>query len=209
MGGVAAQYVTFLETCKEKFRAAANTSGRFAAYPVDTLRFRMQCEMREGGAAGVPLMQQTARKMWAQGGMRTFYRGLFWGLVGQYPYSAIDLTTFEYTKRWWIRRMERKRFVGPEVHPSAAMTAAFGGFSGGLGASLVWPLNLLRTRLQTDRTLHPRQYDGIADVARQTVAAEGWRSLFKGITPNLVKVVPSVAITYTVWEKAKQVMGLE
>ena len=32
--------------------------------------------------------------------------------------------------------------------------------------------------------------------------------LFKGITPNLVKVVPSVAITYTIWEKAKQLMDL-
>lgn len=194
---------------RQEPQAVANLSGRFAAYPFDTLRFRVQCEMKEGGAAGVRLIQQTARKMWAQGGIRTFYRGLFWGLVGQYPYSAIDLTTFEYTKRWWIRRMERKGFVGQEAHPSAAMTAAFGGFSGGLGASLVWPLNLLRTRLQTDRTsLHPRQYDGIVDVARQTMAAEGWKGLFKGITPNLLKVVPSVAITYTVWEKVKQVMDL-
>lgn len=119
----------------------------FAAYPVDTLRFRMQCEMKEGGATGTRLMQETARKMWAQGGIRTFYRGFFWGLVGQYPYSAIDLTTFEYTKRWWIRWKEREDFYGEDPHPSAAMTAVIGGFSGGLGASLVWPLNLLRTRL--------------------------------------------------------------
>lgn len=169
----------------------------------------MQCEMTEVRVSGVRLMKQTARKMWAQGGVQSFYRGLFWGLVGQYPYSAIDLTTFEYAKRWWVRRREQQGFTGQDTHPNAAMTAAIGGFSGGLGASLVWPLNLLRTRLQTTQTsLHPRQYNGIADVARQTVATEGWRGLFKGITPNLVKVVPSVAITYTVWEKGKQMMGL-
>lgn len=58
-------------------------------------------------------------------------------------------------------------------------------------------------------SLHPRQYNGIADVARQTFAVEGWKGFWKGITPNLVKVVPSVAITYTVWEKSKQVMNLQ
>lgn len=155
------------------------------------------------------LVQQTARRMWAQGGVPAFYRGLIWGLVGQYPYSAIDLTTFEYTKQWWIRSKKAQGLTGQDAHPSAAATAAIGGLSGGAGASLVWPLNLLRTRLQTDRTsLHPRQYSGIADVARQTVTAEGWAGLFKGITPNLIKVVPSVAITYTIWEKAKQIMHL-
>ena len=159
---------------------------RFAAYPIDTLRFRMQCEMKEGGAAGFCLMQQTARKMWTQGGIRSFYRGLFWGLVGQYPYSALDLTTFEYTKRWWIQKKERQGFSGRDAHPNAAMTAAIGGFSGGLGASLVWPLNLLRTCLQTDRTsLHPRQYKGIADVARQKWLQKGGWDCSRALPPTL------------------------
>jgi len=169
----------------------------------------MQCEMREGGFYGTRLMRQTAQKMWAMGGIRAYSRGLFWGLVGQYPYSAIDLTTFEYTKQWWVRRKEAQGFTGHDAHPSAAVTAAIGGFSGAIGASLVWPLNMLRTRLQTSGTvLNQQQYTGIMDVARRTVSEEGWRGLFKGIAPNLIKVIPSVAITYTVWEKAKAFLDL-
>lgn len=181
---------------------------RLAAYPIDTLRFRMQCEMKAGGA-GMHLMRTTAKKMWKQGGTRAYFRGLLWGLIGQYPYSAIDLTTFAYTKRWYVQRKEAQGFLGKDAMPSAPVTAAIGGFSGALGASLVWPLNLLRTRLQTSGTvLHPQVYTGIVDVTRKTIQREGWRGLFKGITPNLIKVVPAVAITYTVYEQSKQALGL-
>lgn len=54
---------------------------------------------------------------------------------------------------------------------------------------------LAGTRLQSQGTAqHPRTYTGIADVTRQTLKGEGVRGLFKGLTPNLLKVVPAVSI---------------
>ncbi|KAJ5192036.1 mitochondrial carrier domain-containing protein [Penicillium cinerascens] len=184
-------------------------AAQLTAYPIDTLRFRMQCEMRKGGEYGAELMWRTAKAMWRTGGLRAYFRGLTWGLIGQYPYSAIDLTTYEYTKQWWIRRHEAQGAQGRDAYPSSAITAIIGGFSGALGASLVWPLNLLRTRLQTSGTLlHNHQYDGIIDVAQQTIRKEGYGGLFKGMSLNLIKVVPSVAITYIVYEQMKRAFGL-
>ena len=82
-----------------------------------------------------------------------------------------------------------------DAAPGSITTAFIGGFSGALGASIVYPLNLLRTRLQTQGTvLHTRTYTGWRDVLRQTVSTEGYRGLFKGLTPNLLKVVPAVSI---------------
>lgn len=156
----------------------------------------MQCETVEGGLHGNKLIAQTAQKMWTTSGIRSFYRGLPMGLVGMFPYSAIDLGTFDYLKRWIIASNCRRRGCSEaEAAPGAFATAAIGGFSGALGASLVYPLNVLRTRLQTQGTsIHPRTYTGIVDVTRQTVRGEGWRGLFKGLTPNLLKVVPAVSI---------------
>jgi len=118
------------------------------------------------------------------------------GLVGMFPYSAIDLGTFDYLKRKLIARNMRVRGCSEEeAAPGAIATAAIGGFSGALGASIVYPINVLRTRLQTQGTaMHPRTYTGIVDVARQTIRGEGVRGLFKGLTPNLLKVVPAVSI---------------
>ncbi|KAK0837803.1 hypothetical protein LTR87_012369 [Friedmanniomyces endolithicus] len=84
-----------------------------------------------------------------------------------------------------------------------------GGVSGAIGASIVYPINLLRTRLQSQGTAaHRRTYTGIADVTRQTIAGEGVRGLFKGLTPNLLKVVPAVSITYVVYENCKKALHL-
>ncbi|KAF2085154.1 calcium dependent mitochondrial carrier protein-like protein [Saccharata proteae CBS 121410] len=179
-------------------------------YPLDTLKFRMQCETVSGGLRGNALILATARKMWQHDGIRSFYRGLPMGLVGIFPYAAIDLGTFEYLKRAVSRYNAKKRGCHEEdAEPGSFMVAAIGGFSGAFGATSVYPLNLLRTRLQSQGTmLHPRTYTGIMDVTRQTLKGEGVRGLFKGITPNLLKVMPAVSITYVVYEHSKRALAL-
>ena len=156
----------------------------------------MQCETKEGGQLGNKLIVDTAKKMWKTGGLGSYYRGLTWGLIGQFPYSAIDLFTFESLKNAIIRRNIKRRGCGEgDAAPGPVATAAIGGFSGAFGATLVYPINLLRTRLQTQGTKeHPRTYTGIVDCTRQTIQGEGVRGLFKGVTPNLIKVVPAVSI---------------
>lgn len=66
------------------------------------------------------------------------------------------------------------------------------------------------------------------DVTRQTLKGEGVRGLFKGLTPNLLKVVPAVSIvsfmirdgkeprtltetlqTYVVYENTKKALHLQ
>ena len=132
------------------------------------------------------------------------------GLVGMFPYSAIDLTTFEYLKRIITRRKARlNKCDEDDVALSNFTTAAVGALSGAFGASTVYPLNLLRTRLQSQGTaIHPPTYNGMWDVTVRTVKGEGIRGLFKGITPNLLKVVPAVSITYVVYDNSKAALGL-
>jgi solute carrier family 25 phosphate transporter 23/24/25/41 len=173
----------------------------------------MQCETVQGGLHGNRLITATALKMWRTSGIRSFYRGLPMGLAGMFPYSAIDLTTFEYSKQALVARNARLLHTSPS-DPSAATsnfaTATIGAFSGAFGASVVYPLNLLRTRLQSQGTaIHPPTYTGIVDVCVKTVKGEGWRGLFKGITPNLLKVVPAVSITYVVYDNTKRLLHLQ
>ncbi|KAK6435533.1 hypothetical protein LTR95_008276 [Oleoguttula sp. CCFEE 5521] len=180
-------------------------------YPLDTLKFRMQCETVAGGEHGNKLIWHTAQKMWQRNGIVAFYRGLPMGLAGMFPYAAIDLFLFEtFKKRIVARNMKLKGIKHEEdALPGNFTLALMGGCSGALGASVVYPVNLLRTRLQSQGTaLHPPTYTGIMDVTRRTIANEGWRGLFKGLTPNLLKVVPAVSITYVMYENTKKAMKL-
>lgn len=173
--------------------------------------FRMQCETVSGGLQGNKLIIATWKKMIASGGVTAPYRGLTMGLVGIFPYAAIDLGTFEWLKAALARR--NARIMGcheEDAMPGNFATGIIGAFSGAFGASIVYPVNLLRTRLQAQGTvLHPPTYTGIVDVAQKTIKQEGFRGLFKGITPNLLKVVPSVSITYVVYENTKKILSIK
>ena len=204
----------------------AGMVSQFAVYPIDTLKLyvmviissvqqltrysRMQCETVAGGLHGNRLIWATAKKMWQSGGIVACYRGLPMGLFGIFPYAALDLGTFEYLKRYVARRnAKRLGCHESDAEPGGFMTAAIGGFSGAFGASAVYPLNVLRTRLQSQGTvMHPKTYTGIMDVTRQTIQGEGVRGLFRGLTPNLLKVVPAVSITYVVYDKSKKMLDL-
>jgi len=170
----------------------------------------MQCETVAGGLHGNRLILATARQMWTSNGLRSFYRGLPMGLVGMFPYAAIDLSTFEYLKSTLSHRNALRRHCHEDdAAPGNFATGAIGAFSGALGASVVYPLNLLRTRLQAQGTaVHPPTYTGVWDVTTRTVRNEGVRGLFTGITPNLLKVVPAVSLSYVAYENSKRVLGL-
>jgi solute carrier family 25 (mitochondrial phosphate transporter), member 23/24/25/41 len=171
----------------------------------------MQCETVKDGLKGNQLIVATAKKMVREGGIRAYYRGLGLGLGGMFPYSAIDLTTYEYLKRFiTARNLKKRQCTEREAEPGRILTGAIGAVSSSFGATMVYPVNLIRTRMQSQGTvIHPQTYDGWKDCVTKTVKGEGYKGLYKGLTPNLLKVVPSMSISYMVYETSKKLMGLK
>lgn len=183
---------------------------RFCVYPLDTLKFRLQCETVKGGLTGHALLAQTARNMVKDGAVRSAYRGITMGLVGMFPYSAIDMGTFEFLKHKYASYKARHLGIHEEdALPGNIATGIIGATSGAFGATVVYPLNVLRTRLQTQGTkMHPPTYDGIVDVFMKTYRVEGVRGMYKGLGMNLLKVAPALSITWVTYENSKRIMGL-
>jgi solute carrier family 25 phosphate transporter 23/24/25/41 len=50
------------------------------------------------------------------------------------------------------------------------------------------------------------QYKGIFDAIRIIVTAEGIRGLYKGLIPNLLKVVPSIGSSFLSYEIARDLL---
>lgn len=172
-------------------------TSQLSIYPIETLKTQMMSST--GQRRG---LFEAAQKVWALGGTRAFYRGLTIGLIGVFPYSAIDMSTFEALKLAYIRSTGKEE-------PGVLALLAFGSISGSIGATSVYPLNLVRTRLQASGSSgHPQKYTGVVDVAKQTYARDGWRGFYRGLFPTLAKVVPAVSISYVVYESSKTRLGV-
>ena len=104
------------------------------------------------------------------------------------------MSTFEALKLAYLRSTGKQE-------PGVLALLACGSISGSIGATSVYPLNLVRTRLQASGSSgHPQRYNGIMDVVRQTYARDGWRGFYRGLLPTLAKACvnqPVITITYT------------
>ncbi|KAJ9110277.1 hypothetical protein QFC19_001680 [Naganishia cerealis] len=176
-------------------------TSQITIYPVETLKTQLQSRIGRK-VAGESAVANTARAMWKSGGIRAYYRGLTLGLIGVFPYSAIDMSTFEALKIAYCKSFDLDE-------PQVLAVLSFGALSGSIGATSVYPINLLRTRLQASGSPgHPTVYTGFLDVAQQTLAREGWAGLYKGLVPTLAKVVPAVSISYVVYEHCKRTLHI-
>ena len=77
---------------------------------------------------------------------------------------------------------------------------ALGSIAGAFGAFMVYPIDLVKTRMQNQRGARVGQmlYKNSWDCATRVVKNEGFRGLYSGVLPQLVGVAPEKAIKLTV-----------
>lgn len=64
-------------------------------------------------------------------------------------------------------------------------------------------------RMQAQQSHSSDAYKGMGDVFWRTFKHEGYLGFYKGLFPNLLKVVPAASITYMVYEAMKKSLELD
>ena len=82
----------------------------------------------------------------------------------------------------------------------SAYNFGLGSLAGAFGAFMVYPIDLVKTRLQNQRGAQPGQrlYKNSIDCFQKVIRNEGFRGLYSGVLPQLVGVAPEKAIKLTV-----------
>lgn len=77
---------------------------------------------------------------------------------------------------------------------------ALGSIAGAFGAFMVYPIDLVKTRMQNQRSnrVGERLYNNSMDCARKVIRNEGFTGLYSGVIPQLIGVAPEKAIKLTV-----------
>uniref|UniRef100_A0A804P3E6 EF-hand domain-containing protein n=1 Tax=Zea mays TaxID=4577 RepID=A0A804P3E6_MAIZE len=201
----------YIMKSKGENKGDIGTSGRLMAgglagaiaqtviYPMDLVKTRLQTY--EGGR--IPSLGALSRDIWTHEGPRAFYRGLVPSLLGMVPYAGIDLTVYE-----TLKEMSRT-YALVDKDPGPLVQLGCGTVSGALGATCVYPLQVIRTRMQAQPANSEDPYRGMTDCFRITLRREGVSGFYKGLVPNLLKVVPAASITYLVYETMKKSLSLD
>lgn len=147
--------------------------------------------------------------------MATFYRGLLPSLIGvshiavQFPlYERFKLynSTFPQTRSFPQECADELCFAGPPDGSDIPSTTILLCSSGSkmIASIATYPHEVLRTRLQIQKrsreaALGPASikapYEGVVVTFRKIVAQEGATGLYRGMGVNLVRTVPSSALT--------------
>lgn len=188
-------------TIYERFAAGSIAGGvsQSIIYPLEVLKTRFA--LRKTGEYRNII--EAVKKIYKTEGIRCFYRGYVPNLLGILPYAGIDLAVYETLKNNYLRRHE-------EEAPSAYLLLACGTASSTCGQVCSYPLALVRTRLQAQFVdAKTKSKDTMTSVFKDIIKAEGLKGLYRGITPNFMKVAPAVSISYLVYEKTRVALGVE
>ena len=154
--------------------------------------------MREArGAASfevTPLEIDMLFKMFADPTDGRIYRRNYDRLIGATINSEMNM----YRKIEWDQKQEKR--TAATVAFESVINFALGSVAGAIGAFAVYPIDLVKTRMQNQRSVDPSQrlYKNSFDCFGKVFSHEGIRGLYRGLLPQMVGVAPEKAIKLTV-----------
>ncbi len=136
-----------------------------------------------------------ARQIMRSEGILGFYRGLVPSIFGV-SHGALQFMAYEQLKIY-----RAKSVTGGPKDFSALDFLVLSGVAKVFAGSTTYPYQVIRTRLQMYDA--ESTYKGASDVVAKVWKKEGLAGFYKGLGPNLLRVLPSTWVTFLVYEKTK------
>eukprot|EP00603_Paraphysomonas_imperforata_P002152 CAMPEP_0114425246 /NCGR_PEP_ID=MMETSP0103-20121206/7132_1 /TAXON_ID=37642 ORGANISM="Paraphysomonas imperforata, Strain PA2" /NCGR_SAMPLE_ID=MMETSP0103 /ASSEMBLY_ACC=CAM_ASM_000201 /LENGTH=283 /DNA_ID=CAMNT_0001594067 /DNA_START=113 /DNA_END=966 /DNA_ORIENTATION=- len=151
-------------------------------------------------------------------GVAGFYRGLIPALLltSHGAVQFADMNSYEQLKASFKELQDHS-----EKHNQPALVSMVTGVTSKIVAStLTYPYQVIKSRLQQRGELRPvaqssgevimvpqPKYSGVIHCASQILRGEGLRGFFRGLVPNCMKVAPSAAVTFLVYDETLKLLS--
>jgi len=176
---------------------ASGTAGSLTAIstnPIWVIKTRMLSTSARHAGAYTSIWDGT-RQIYQADGILGFYRGLIPSLFGV-SHGALQFMAYEQMKK------RRSSYTGESQKQLTNLDyLIFSGLSKIFAGSATYPYQVIRARLQTYDA--EKVYGSARDVIRQIWRREGISGFYKGLGPNLLRVVPSNCVTFLVYENTR------
>lgn len=144
------------------------------------------------------------KSIWKKKGFPGFYQGYFGGLARDVPFRVSQLTSYEVTKKVYLKQKKKMMQTDEDLELSPVDTAICGAIAGTFSAAVTCPLDRFKTLLMTDS----ETYGGsVVTCAAKVWKDEGIRGFTKGMIPRVSYIAPSVVIFFIAYEQVQQRMS--
>lgn len=208
----------------------AGATSVVCTYPLELIRVRMAFETkRVGGTSFASMSKQiyneppgatsasSAVSAVTRGGFLNFYRGFAPTMLGMVPYAGMSFLTHDtvgdlfrhHSIAKWTTLPRRKNAPKGKAVPLrswAELTA--GGLAGMISQTVSYPMEIIRRRMQVGAVVGDGHRMRVAETAGIIFREKGFRGFFVGLTIGYVKVIPMVAVSFYVYERAKGWFGI-
>ncbi|KAJ1900716.1 Mitochondrial carrier protein ymc2 [Kickxella alabastrina] len=169
----------------------------FAGQPFDTVKVRMQTQpdLYKGTVDAV-------RKTIQNDGFAGFYKGTTTPLIGVGLCVSIQFLVMEHMKRTFARVNGTPTSQAPVLTASQLYIA---GATAGVANSIVsGPVEHIRVRLQVQTAGTAAQYKGPSDCIGQIHRNFGWKGIYKGQVPTLIREFNGYGMYFLAYEALVQ-----
>lgn len=170
----------------------AGAGGALAAsvvrVPQEVLKQRIQADMYPNIGVALPSVLRAS-------GVRGLFNGYFATVSRDVPWNALSFLFFAQESRAFERVTGRK--------PDRRENLLLGALGGAVAAAIMTPMDVIKTRLMTQRD---GAYRGILDTCARVVREEGAHTLMRGAVPRVMFLAPLAAITLTMYNAIGSVM---
>eukprot|EP00798_Chlamydomonas_sp_ICE-L_P006220 gene6220-2837_t len=168
----------------------AGAVSRTLTAPIDRLKMLLQIH---DNARGISL-QEGWMKMRAEGTYTAYFKGNGANVLKIAPETAMKLTLNDLFKDMVAKDPD-------QIQPFERMVA--GGLAGAVAQFLLYPLDTIRTRL----AVCPHgTYKGISHAAYTMWIHEGPRSLYSGLLPSMMGIMPYAGVDITIFEMVREML---
>lgn len=169
----------------------AGAASRTATAPLDRLKVVLQVQTTE--ARIIPAV----RKIWREDGLLGFFRGNGLNVVKVAPESAIKFYAYEMLKNMIGNNMGTDK---DDIGTGGRLCA--GGMAGAVAQTVIYPLDLVKTRLQTSACENGKA-PKLGTLTKDILVHEGPRAFYKGLVPSLLGIIPYAGIDLAAYETLK------
>ncbi|KAL0082897.1 putative mitochondrial carrier protein [Phycomyces blakesleeanus] len=207
-------------------------------YPLDLVRVRLAYEVKQDRSKGSSVIatcrqiyhEPAASRGFMQLNILNFYRGFLPTVVGMIPYAGVSFWTYHIVTQFCrYNPIATKYTLKPDVvdfdpaksnltvqqqrivdkPPLKTWAELFcGGVAGLVAQTSSYPLEVIRRRMQVGGLLDPTVFVGFVKTTKDIFKSKGLKGFYVGLTIGYIKVIPMVAISFTVYEKMKYALNI-